>query len=382
MSSIDSENRLINFLKETLQDSPPIASIDLYYDSQTQFILNELKQLQGPISLLDYGCGNMRLLNGIINCKDKLPIIEYIGTDISHPINLNPDSKFVNVENIRVEYTNKFDFVVLMNVLHEVSIHNISIIFEDIRRCLKPTGKLFLVDMSVLPEGEPLALPFYTWEFKFLFKEFEDKSYISKSGIPVISLIIPQNAFYFYSITIEKLSAIIQFKRDSYSEIACRLNDQTMYLEFKNIIDKMSLSGNNVHDLGLLMLMSGHANYRLLEKKRKVQPNYDDITKSAVSILQLFFEIWRNEKRLITPNQIFEILGSIHKYDSLWYALNNMSNNVGTFFMPLLDDFGDKELTPSESLDVFEDYYSFEDIGVMGLGSLQNVCHRKIWAND
>lgn len=377
-------NKLLRFFKETLNKIPPVAPAELFYDSQCKRIIAELKTFQNPIKLLDYGCGNLRLLNGILNSNETLPNIEYTGTDVQPPERsarriLSKPNEFKKLKNVRELKENSFDVIILMNVIHEIAIHDIALIFEDIRRLLSPDGKLFLVDMSILPEGEPLALPFFSWEFEDLFESYEDKSYVSKTGIPVIFLEIHKQSIPFYPSFLEKLNDLFQLKRNTFSDIACKLNNPRLLREYKHLLPKLSLSGDKVYDLGKLMLMSGHANYRWVEEKNREKNNYVDVADAAVAILELFFDKWHKEHKIISPADIFNLLGSTYNYDCLSFSLTNMSNNIGCFFFPYTDR--NAPLIPTESIEAFEDHYEYEDIKKMGLGMLQMACHNKVCWN-
>ena len=107
-----------------------------------------------------------------------------------------------------------FDIAVIMNVVHEVSISDFTNIVETVRRLLKPTGRLLIVDMAILPEGEYRALPYYPWELKSVFFECDDCSYNSKSGVPVVALDIPASAIPIYQQFERLLVNLIIEKRD------------------------------------------------------------------------------------------------------------------------------------------------------------------------
>ena len=162
-------DKLLKLLEESLRQNPPIAPTELFYDSQTKSIIRELHKIENKICLLDYGCGNLRLLKGL-KASDKPLFVKYVATDVRRQeVNefSKDDYEYVEIPTLRKEYSSCFDAIILMNVIHEISIEAIATIFEDVRRLLKSTGLFYLVDMSILPEGEPLALPFYSWEFDF-----------------------------------------------------------------------------------------------------------------------------------------------------------------------------------------------------------------------
>ncbi|HEY4325131.1 MAG TPA: class I SAM-dependent methyltransferase [Mucilaginibacter sp.] len=373
--------KLIGFFKETLNKLPPVAGTDLYYDKQCQGILKELSELTGPVELLDYGCGNLRLLNAISKSNLKLPEIRYCGTDLQQPSAegrklLEDTARFAGIQDLRKESPARFDLAVLMNVIHEISLYDMAVIFEDIRRLLKPGGIFLLVDMSVLPEGEPLALPFFSWELTDLFRVYTDRSYSSKTGIPVIFTKIKREDIYYFPKMLAKLTSLVQLKRNTFSDIACRLNEPGLQKRYGDLLSKLSLSGDKIYDLGKLMLMSGHANYRWMEQANRGFPPQGSIEDAAVAILQLFFDSWINRKDIVSANDIFEELGGEHPYESLASALKFMTQ-FGGFFFPVHEP--QLPLVASESLEAFQDHYDFKDIKGKGLGWLQSECYERIY---
>jgi SAM-dependent methyltransferase len=326
----------------------------------------------------------MRLLRGIIEAGDSLPTIQYTGTDLVEPSlgarqSLGEKYRFAPIPEVRSKHVDSYDAVVLMNVLHETSVNSSATIIEDIRRCLKQKGTLLLVDMGVLPEGEPLALPFYSWDMPFLFREFSDECFTSPSGIPVLALEVPRQAIRFYPQALAAIRVLMATKRDAFSEMACMLSTEGGLRDYSGLAEGLRLGESRVFDLGLLMLLSGHANFRLMEEARREPPAFGAGTDAAVALLRAFFDFWDERQQLVTAGELFDRLGSSVSYESLWYAMDNMSNNIGTFFVRPHGDLQSAAMTPSESLDAFQDSYQYEDIGRMGLARLQLECHRRCW---
>ena len=377
MDQSEETPRLLRFFEETLKAVPPVAPAEQYYDRQCSVIIQELSQMQGPVKLLDYGCGQLRLLNAILNTKVNLPEIHYTGTDIQSPDGaslalLKKDDRFETIERLKAGPVAEFDSIVLMNVIHEISLFNIATIFEDIRRLLKPGGLFLLVDMSVLPEGEPLALPFFAWEFSDLFGPHDDQSYSSKTGIPVIFLRMKSESIKVFPFTLTTLIDLVQVKRNTFTDIACRLNDPDLPRQYDYLLSKLSLSGDKVYDLGKLMVMTGHANYRWLEQVNRGYPGHLDIIEASISILTLFYFTYNEKGRLISLNEIFEQLGTNHAYETLAITFQFMSQFGGFFFPPAT---GEVPLVPGEILDVFERLFTYEDIRKKGIGIIQQQCN-------
>ncbi len=370
---------ILQLFTESLRLNPPIAAKELYHDSQTQNLIKELGNFKEEITLLDYGCGNLRLLQGLKSTDYTLPIYHYFATDIVLPERTlleNNSGCFLPLEDLRKSYSFAFDVIVLMNVIHEVSIHSFATILEDCRRILKPTGFLYLIDMSLLPEGEPISLPYYSWELGLVFKDSQDISYMSKTGIPIAFMKIPQTGIPCYSMLVKIITEIVEIKRDSYSEVACQLHYPEKKAKYEWLIEKLLLSGDNSYNLGLLMLLSGYANYRLMEEYRREPPNNQEITETAITILQYFFDKYRNSREIISLKNIYQKIGTSATYDSIRYAMMQMTV-FGGFFFPISDD--ELPLTVSETLDAFEDYYTLDEIRRLGITMMQYECYEKIY---
>lgn len=337
---------------------------------------------QEKVEVLDYGCGNLRLLNALHEAGVPHRIV-YTATDISPPSLMPPQTHpfvFKLPQDVRSLPVASFDVVVIMNVIHEVSLADFIEIAETVRRALKPTGTLILVDMAILPEGEYRALPYYPWELEFLFFEAQDYSYTSKSGVPVVALEIPCSAIPIHQQFERRLLRLIMEKRDFYSEIACSLPSRAYNPSVSYWLRRFSLDHGDAHDLGYLMLMSGFANFKLIQHRSAPPPSYDEISGAAEAILRWFFAYWEERNALPSYYSVLNALGGRHSYNALTAAMACMSGQIGSFFMPMTNDnLGLAELTPSESLDVFEDRYDYSAIQKLGLGALQSECHRVMW---
>jgi SAM-dependent methyltransferase len=195
--------RILQFYQECLQPTAPVADADLIRDSQTRGVLDELLQGKGPLDILDYGCGELRLLNALLSAETERRWT-YHGADIEDPASRHGELmvRFRALEHLQTRWTvgtlsdacktrQRFDSVVLMNVLHELPIIDFASIIENVRHMLRPSGRLLLVDTVFLPEGEPRFVPFYPWEIEFLFPDGKARSYVSRSGIPIIFHIVP-----------------------------------------------------------------------------------------------------------------------------------------------------------------------------------------------
>ena len=170
---------------------------------------------------------------------------------------------------------------------------------------------------------------------------------------------------------------MFEAKRNSYSEIACQLHNPQKRNELEWLIKKLSLTGNNMYDLSLLMMLSGHANFRLIEELTRNTTTNDDVVEAAIKILEYFFDTFHATRKIITLNDIFQELGASYSYDQIRFATEQMSSTLGCFFFPIRSE--SEPLKPTESVDAFADYYTYEDIREMGLYMIQQECHNKMW---
>lgn len=118
----------------------------------------------------------------------------------------------------------KFDVIVVMNVLHEVAIVEISNIIENARRSIAEEGLVIVVDTLFVPEGEPRFVPYYKDELKILFNQYEDKSYCTKSGIPILFYVIEGIRLPCFHNLPTYLRDILEKKRDDLSQLSVEIS--------------------------------------------------------------------------------------------------------------------------------------------------------------
>jgi len=375
--------RLLKYLQGAVQYENGVASFQLCQDSQTRWLIDKLGELNlEKIELLDYGCGQLRLLNAVKK-SGLLSKIKYSATDICPPtLSATEDLPFVFRTPLETKSLSakSLDVAVIMNVVHEIPLLDFAHIVETVRRLLKDTGKFLIVDMAVLPEGEFRSLPYYPFELKKLFFESNDCSYTSKSGVPVVALEIPSTGIPIYPQFRQKLRNLVSEKRDSYCDLACSLHLQKINPRIRALLEHLSLNHGDAHDLGYLMLMSGFANYRLIEDSTNTQLLNNEIEDAAEAVLRWFFEYCKKNGKLPLYHSVFDSLGCSHTYDALVCAVLCMSNHIGAFFFPMRDEnLGNAQFKPSESIEAFEDHFDYDDIRKLGLSFLQAECHQVKW---
>lgn len=271
----DQAKRILQFYQECLQPFAPVANVDLIRDSQSRGVLEELFQGEGSVDILDYGCGELRLLNALLSTHAGRNWT-YHGADIEDPASKHAGlvARLRAVENHQDRYTvgtladacrmhQRFDAVVLMNVLHELPIVDFASIIESIRHILRPSGRLLLMDTVYLPEGEPRFVPFYPWEIEFLFPGGKDRSYVSRSGVPIIFYVVPQSGLPCFHFLPELLDLLISRKRDKWSHLAVHLAQG----DFSEQRKSLGVGSAKEFDYAYLNTIVANANYRLLEHR-------------------------------------------------------------------------------------------------------------------
>lgn len=113
------------------------------------------KMAANSVKILDWGGGAGRLGKclELISKKSKaMPKYRY---EIYEPFweDTVRDQEFKTYRSVK-QITEKYDFVVLMNVLHEISVKEWRKIFEQIKKCLKFDGYLIFAEAKVLRIGE------------------------------------------------------------------------------------------------------------------------------------------------------------------------------------------------------------------------------------
>ena len=144
---------------------PPTVVTSTVNDPQNEIVESFLK---AEDIVVDYGAGKGRLFEGIgIDCADdKLSEkITYYAYDkfpenaerCKHIMQLyggEPQNYYNDISELRKAVNGKADYVMLVNVLHEIDINCWLEVFQDIEALLKPQGELIIVERSELTIGE------------------------------------------------------------------------------------------------------------------------------------------------------------------------------------------------------------------------------------
>ena len=389
----------MKYLEECLRAAPPVAPVSLYRDSQTRHVLALLSAFPPGTSLLDYGCGEMRLLQGIARQDDVRESIAYTGLDLQEPSKATRQVlrevdalhwSFTSPDAMRRDGVGEFDVAVLTNVIHEVSVLELAVIFEDIRRALKDDGVLILVDMSTLPEGEPGAVPFYKWDLSMLFEAFDDDCFETPSGIPIVAARVAASALYPFGQSRDRIAHTFRQKRELWAYAA-------RYLEREWPGDGQDRVESPLHPpmdaasaLGHVSLLAGHAHVRVLEEMSTRErlgagdaALEDAISAAAVDVIRHFQANWDRKGQPVTYGEVCTVMGRKHEYQILARALEAMTPIGAPAFFWAIPKKGANlarvELQATLLFDTYEERYSEADIFEMKLGPLQSECHHDVY---
>ena len=366
--------RILQFHQECLQPVAPVANVDLIRDSQTRGVLDEILQGEGPVDILDYGCGELRLLNALLSAETERNWT-YHGADIEDPASRHGELmvRFRALEHLRDRWTvgtlsdackmhQRFDSVVLMNVLHELPIAEFASVIENVYHVLHPGGRLLLVDTVFLPEGEPRFVPFYPWEIDFLFPGGKDRSYVSRSGIPIIFYIVPQSALPCFHFLPELLDLLIRKKRDTWSYLAVHL----AHGDFSEQRKSLGLGFTKEFDYAYLNTIVANANYRLMEHMDATIVESHRVDACTVDLLRHVEAEHTRTGSTPSTADIYKALGHIHGNVVVKTTLSVLQNtqSLGAIW-PITK--ADEPIRPMEAWDMLLEHVGEERILKEGL---------------
>jgi len=212
--------------------------------------------------------------------------------------------------------------------------------------------------MCLLPEGEPRATPFYLADFEELFGPFANSCYNSKSGIPIITGVIPRKQIPLYANAKKIAYHVLIRKRTEWAQLAARpeLNP--------GVATQMTGDHDEVFRLGFLSLLTANATSRIDEYTASTTGDGVDI--AAVATIEHFKDVFSREKRHITVAEVYEHLAQGHSHDAVAGAIEILTHFKFGWFMPLGVD-PEAVMIPNERFDWFEDHYGPSEIEKNGL---------------
>lgn len=144
-----------NFMTQCFKE-PDVIFAKNSKDPQFQLFKKFISDKEN-ITLLDFGAGKGRIgymLNEDLHTTSKISYTAYEPNEENIPFLKDiPNITFYTSNDSELK-ENSFDCVLLCNVLHEISPKNWLIVFEKIKKLLKPDGILMIVEDKFLPKGE------------------------------------------------------------------------------------------------------------------------------------------------------------------------------------------------------------------------------------
>jgi ubiquinone/menaquinone biosynthesis C-methylase UbiE len=167
-----------------------------------EYIKNELiniSKLNKGQNILDFGCGTGTLIKMIL---DKVPGVNIVGLDIDQNI-LDLAVKKLKIYNTQlVKYNgvtipfsdSYFDKVLTSLAIHHIKSENKILIFKEIRRALKRTGKVYILDFTKPKDMYSVFVTSILKHIEPIHDNIEEKipGILSESGFTDIS----QNGYY------------------------------------------------------------------------------------------------------------------------------------------------------------------------------------------
>lgn len=349
------------YLKECIINDLSPADFNLIEDGQTKWIINKIKTLikkKDIISVLDYGCGNMRLFNALL--KENLQF-KYVGIDkslnedIKNIITENEMCTFVRLADITQIKKHSFDIICLVNVIHEISIIEFSEIIGIIKIMIKPEGHFLLMDMPVLPKGELLGLPYFPSEIINLFFPIDYKLE-TESGYPIIACDIIEHNINFPYYMMEMIYDIIKAKRNFFSYFAFKILNDNGVTKFNYLFNSINTKMSDEELFGYVVHLSGLANYRLVEYKNANIVNEEN--EFYVALIKLYIDTFNKTGKQIKISDVYDELYPQYTMLEITQKLK-IALGLDSFFM--LDE-DTETLCATEKLDNLENDFSYDDL--------------------
>jgi hypothetical protein len=273
-------------------------------------------------SILDFGCGDFRLPRALR--KENIHF-KYMGTDIKAPT-INGESyswPFVETSNVTSSPIGYYDYGIMVNVLHELSVLEFANSIEFLRSHLHDNGKLIIVEKSILSHGEPLAIPLYPQEIGSLFAQVEDLSYHDDHNQIVSVIIVDKEdiAPYIFNDIIIRL--MLRKKLLTLASIVYKLTHKRD--EAISQLENIGLGDDMVFDYGYLSILAGNVFFRLEEYKTEDIRIFHKIIDRMAIVKDIFkcikAQIERNPEIRIRLNDLFETVSKKHNYEYIKSAL-------------------------------------------------------------
>lgn len=112
-----------------------------------------LLNIQPNETVLELGCGTGYLTKKLIAKGAIVTSIDQSAGMLARAKTRVPKGKFIQSDILQYKDSNKFDYVVLFFVLHELSADNRVTIFKSAKEFLKENGKIIVCDFSIPEKG-------------------------------------------------------------------------------------------------------------------------------------------------------------------------------------------------------------------------------------
>ncbi len=265
----ESNEEFFKYLEECLSEPTPKRAEHGKYDTGILIISQKLNSETENFSIVDFGCGNGRLIYGLNNLDPKvLEKLTYFGIDINQNYLdeckkiatelqfkkkikefhiLTPD-KFFELE-IEVEY------IFLIHVIHELKVCDLLGIMYDLLYRLKNGGNVMIHEMVELIEGEK---DFISYDKDDYYELFDNKgltihcySYSSRRmHNPLITVnLIKKEDITEISKFINSIKSALTNKRQRIKNEIKSLQEKTNILKTKEYARLMALFNNLIFQL-------------------------------------------------------------------------------------------------------------------------------------
>ena len=297
---------------------------------------------------------------------------EYLGADfesnsiIEKIVAENDNCKFICLSKVPELERKSIDIICLSNVIHEITIMDFVEILLNSKLLLKEEGHFLLLDMSVLPKGELLGLPYFPDEILELFTPI-DYTFSTKSGYPIIACDILPSEIKLPHYTLEKLYNVIMKKRDEFSFLALTFMNKYGVDSFNERFKKINSKMNSEDLLGYTLYLSGLANFRLEEF---CQSHYADTNNEFyVDLINLYINTFENFEEQLSLHEMYCNLYPKYSVREIIIKLKFATEPYSFFCYDK-----NETLYANDRLDYFIDHYTFDDLRKSGIFAIAAKC--------
>lgn len=115
--------------------------------------LVSLLNIQPKETVLELGCGTGFLTKKLVAKHASVTSVDQSAGMLARAMEKVPQGKFVQADILKYRDIEKFDYVVLFFVLHELSSADRTAVLESVKIFLKKNGMIFICDFSIPEKG-------------------------------------------------------------------------------------------------------------------------------------------------------------------------------------------------------------------------------------